>query len=191
MAKDNTTRFILLGLLSHEPLSGYDMKKHIDRSVSQFWSVGYGQIYPTLAELEADGLIAKIRTETVKGPRRNVYEITPAGREHLKDWLLLPEEREYTRYEILLKLFFGGRLPKEANRERIEAFRQRHEKDLQTLGLYAENLKQVLDREPDHLNYYVTVRFGQYVYKAYLDWAQEALELLHGGEGMTTEEEKP
>ena len=44
MAKDNTTRYIILGLLNHEPLSGYDMKKQIDIMVSQFWNVGYIQI---------------------------------------------------------------------------------------------------------------------------------------------------
>ena len=191
MAKDNTTRYILLGLLKHEPLSGYDMKKHIDRSVSQFWNVGFGQIYPTLSELEEEGLIAKARSETLKGPRRNVYEITSAGRELLKEWLLLPEEREYTRYEILLKLFFGSGLPKEVNLERIEGFRQRHEKDLQMLHLFAESLKQVMDSDPDHLNYYITVRFGQYVYQAYLDWAQEALKLLNGSGETKPEEETP
>ena len=39
-------------------------------------------------------------------------------------------------------------------------------------GLFEENLKQVMEKDPDHKNYYITVRFGQYVYKAYVDWAQ-------------------
>lgn len=178
MAKDNTTRYILLGLLSHEPMSGYDMKKRIDRMVSQFWSVGYGQIYPTLGTLEEEGLIEKIMSETSKGPTRNVYAITPSGRDCVEKWLLLPEEREYVRYEILLKLFFGGKLNPAANLQRIKSFRMRHEQHLKMLNLFEENLKQVMDQDPDHKNYYITVRFGQYVYKAYLDWAQEALEML-------------
>ena len=48
MAQQNTTAYILLGLLSHEPASGYDLKKKIDLMISQFWEVGYGQLYPTL-----------------------------------------------------------------------------------------------------------------------------------------------
>jgi hypothetical protein len=68
MAKDNTTKYILLGLLSHEPMSGYDMKKRIDTTISKFWSVGYGQIYPTLNDLEEEGLIKKVFSETSKGP---------------------------------------------------------------------------------------------------------------------------
>ncbi len=178
MAKDNTTRYILLGLLSHEPMSGYDMKKRIDGTINQFWSVGYGQIYPTLNGLEEEGLIEKVMSEAAKGPTRNVYAITESGREHLEKWLLLPEEKEYTRYEILLKLFFGGKLDPVSNMQRIEIFRRRFEQDLKMLNLFEEDLKRVMEKDPDHLNYYITVRFGQYVYKAYLDWAQEALHML-------------
>ncbi len=178
MAKDNTTRFILLGLLSHEPMSGYDMKKRIDTTISKFWSVGYGQIYPTLNDLEEEGLIKKVMSETSKGPTRNVYAITSAGTEHLEKWLLLKEEREYTRYEILLKLFFGGKLDPAVSMQRIETFARQHEQGLKMLDLFGENLKQVMEKDPDHLYYYMTVRFGQYVYKAYLDWAQEALKML-------------
>ena len=178
MIKDNTTKYILLGLLSHEPMSGYDMKKRINAMISPFWNVGYGQIYPTLNSLEEEGLIRKAISESSKGPTRNVYAITSTGGEQLEKWLLLPEEREYTRYEILLKLFFGGKLAPEVSMKRIEAFQKQHEQDLKMLDMFGENLKQVMDSDPDHLNYYMTVRFGQYVYKAYLDWAKEALEML-------------
>jgi DNA-binding PadR family transcriptional regulator len=188
MAKDNITKYILLGLLSHEPMSGYDMKKRIDTMINKFWSVGYGQIYPTLNGLEEDGLIKKVMSETSKGPTRNVYAITSAGTEHLEKWLLKPEEREYTRYEILLKLFFGGKLDPEVTIHRIEAFARQHEQDLRMLDLFGENLKQVMDKDSDHLYYYMTVRFGQCVYKAYLDWAKEALAIL-GAKQKESEDE--
>lgn len=192
MTKDNTTKYILLGLLSHEPMSGYDMKKRIDGMIRPFWNVGYGQIYPTLNGLEEEGLVKKEISETSKGPTRNVYAITSTGTEQLEKWLLLPEEREYTRYEILLKLFFGGKLNPAVSMQRIEAFQTQHEQDLKILDMYGENLKQVMGRDPDHLNYYMTVRFGQYVYKAYLDWAKEALAILgarqKGSEGKPNEQ---
>jgi uncharacterized protein (DUF2249 family) len=78
----------------------------------------------------------------------------------------------------MLKLFFGGKLNPEVTMQRIKAFSRQHEQDLEMLELFGENLKQVMDKDPDHLNYYMTVRFGQYVYKAYLNWAQEALSIL-------------
>lgn len=178
MEKENTTRYILLGLLSHEDMSGYDMKKHMDVMVHQFWNVGYGQIYPALSELSREGLIVKTTAAPGRGPERHVYAITDAGREALATWLSLPGEREYTRYELLLKLFFSGRAPAAQSTERIREFRARHEQDLALVRSYEENLLSVLDEEPDHLYYYLTALFGEHVYSAYIAWADEALRLL-------------
>ncbi len=178
MAKENTTRFILLGLLSHADMSGYDMKKRMDVTVSHFWNVGFGQIYPTLKELNSEGLVEKKEYSSSKGPNRMVYSITEQGRESLSNWLMLPEEKEYTRYELLLKLFFSGRLPVEYSQTRIEAFRARHAQNLFLMEQFANELGAILDAEPDHKYYYLTALFGKYVYQAYLDWAKEAQEML-------------
>jgi len=178
MAKENTTRYILLGLLSHEDMSGYDMKKRLDLAISRFWNVGYGQIYPALAALAGEGLAVKAECPPGHGPERHVYSITEAGRQALAAWLEQPGEREYTRYELLLKLFFSGRAPVEQNLARIREFRDRHARDLGTIGLFEEELLPILDDEPDHLYYYLSALFGEHVYKAYLAWADEALRLL-------------
>ena len=101
MAKANTTAYIILGLLAHEELSGYDIKKKIDSMIRYFWEVGYGQIYPTLKTLEAEGMITKKSAGSSKGPEKYLYHITDEGRDALKEWLEIPETKEYTRYEIL------------------------------------------------------------------------------------------
>ncbi|MFT4144917.1 MAG: PadR family transcriptional regulator [Mobilitalea sp.] len=180
MAKENTTIYIILGLLNHEDLSGYDIKKRADDMISSFWEVGYGQIYPTLARLEKDGLVTKRISEETKGPERNLYSITEAGRLALTDWLKVPEQKEYVKYEILLKLFFGSLVPLEDNTNRIEAFKERHIENLKMIEMFKSNLEGVLGEQQDHIFYYITVLFGQHLYKAYLDWANEAIELLEG-----------
>jgi DNA-binding PadR family transcriptional regulator len=178
MAQANNTRYIILGLLSHEAMSGYDMKKRMELSVSHFWNVGFSQIYPTLAELEADGLITKEDAAVSKGPRRHLYAITDAGRRALTYWLLLPEEKEYTRYEILLKLFFGASLPRPITRRRIESFLHRYEPQREQMAAFKDDLTQHMAQSPDHLNFYLTALFGEYIYDAYVKWADEALRLL-------------
>jgi len=178
MAKENTTRYILLGLLRHMPMSGYDLKKRIDLSISQFWNVGYAQIYPTLAELERDGLVTKADAESAKGPQRHVYAITEAGERELTAWLLLPIEKEYTKYELLLKLFFGAGVPVEHSIERVAAFEKRQEESLTLIRLFRQELAGLLDGEDDHLYYYLTVLFGEQVYTAYQSWSKQALALL-------------
>ncbi|HWR24186.1 MAG TPA: PadR family transcriptional regulator [Feifaniaceae bacterium] len=183
MAKENTTRFIVLGLLSHEDMSGYDMKKRMDLSVSHFWNVGFGQIYPTLKELSAEGLVQKKECPSAKGPNKIVYSITQKGREALLGWLQLPEEKEYTRYELLLKLFFSASLPAEYSLRRIAAFQARHEQNLHLMEQFTGELKPILDAGPDHTYYYLTALFGKHVYQAYLAWAKEAQAMLEQIEG--------
>ncbi|MEC0170876.1 PadR family transcriptional regulator [Paenibacillus graminis] len=183
MPKENTTVYIILGLLNHEDLSGYDIKKKIDVMISGFWEVGYGQIYPTLAKLVAEELVIKHKGTGSKGPEKNIYSITDKGRELLKEWVMLPEQKEYTKYEILLKLFFGSLVPDESNLARIEDFKERHIQNLQLIQLFKGNLERVLHTEKDHLYFYLTVLFGEHVYKAYLDWADEAKVLLAGKPG--------
>ena len=46
----------LLGFLNYAPMTGYDLKKHIDNSTQFFWHAKLGQIYPTLKRLDEDGL---------------------------------------------------------------------------------------------------------------------------------------
>lgn len=49
MANTKKMDYVLLGLLSHEPMTGYEMKKRLDTSLRFFWG---GSIYPTLNSLK-------------------------------------------------------------------------------------------------------------------------------------------
>lgn len=178
MSKENTTEYILLGLLTHEDLSGYDLKKHIDQGISQFWEVGYGQLYPTLKELEQAGYIIGRAETSGRGPARTVYAITESGRAYLAEWLRQPAQKEYVKYEILLKVFFGGLLPPGETLNKIEAFEQRSQATATVLEGYRHNLEGVLGEDEAHLYFYLTVLFGERIYRAYCDWAEEAKRLL-------------
>ena len=178
MAKENVTEYIILGLLTHEDLSGYDIKKKIDTSIINFWEVGYGQIYPTLKSLQRGGNITGASAQSAIGPDRIVYTITDAGLKKLSTWLGFPEHKENVKYEILLKIFFGNLLPREDTLNRIEAFKKSHLVKNQLMTAYKENLESVLSNDDDHLYFYLTVLFGEHIYQAYLDWADEAIALL-------------
>lgn len=178
MAEKNTTAYIILGLLAHEASSGYDLKKKIDTMISRFWDVGYGQLYPTLKVLEKEGAVTGRPVRSSKGPDRIVYAITEAGRQKLAGWLSQPNEKEHVRYEILLKLFFGS-LGSPADHVRmVEAFRERNAENLRLIRSAETNLEAVFPESRDHLYYYLTALFGEYVYRAYVEWADEAAAFL-------------
>ena len=111
---------VVLGLLALRPRSGYDIKTVVDRSTRFFWAASYGQIYPELKRLEAEGLIEG--EDASNGNRgRRVYELTDAGHEALRDWLLGPDVMIELRDESLLRLFFADELPREQALALLEA----------------------------------------------------------------------
>src|SRR2546422_4002758 len=75
----NTSRYAILGVLSRRPMSGYDVKKLIERSIAHFWSESYGQIYPILNRLAAEGLAERRRGKQPRKPERHVNSLTPNG----------------------------------------------------------------------------------------------------------------
>ena len=104
----NRTSLAILGFLTLGPMSGYDVKKMVEGSIDNFWSESFGQIYPALRRLHAQGMIEKQEHASAGGRPRHVYSIRPRGRETLSQWLHEPTPPARARVELLLKLFFGN-----------------------------------------------------------------------------------
>lgn len=175
MANEKKINYVILGLLSHGSLTGYEIKKKIDNSLRFFWSGSFGSIYPTLDALETDGCVEK--EEETSGRGKIMYSITEKGRVFLREWLKRPVKKDELRYETLLKLFFGGELGREGILAHIREFGEKIKKELLLLEMYAENLEKVQDKE-EHIYYLLTVRFGIETYRAYLNWCEEANDVL-------------
>jgi DNA-binding PadR family transcriptional regulator len=78
-ARRGDVRLALLRLLAEEPSNGYQLMQTIEERSDGRWRPSPGSVYPTLAQLEDEGLI---RSAEADGARR--FEITDAGREHLE-----------------------------------------------------------------------------------------------------------
>jgi len=60
----------ILGLLTDQPLHGYELKKRLGESLGVLWGVSYGSLYPALRRLEKSGAIEEtdpIETATLTG----------------------------------------------------------------------------------------------------------------------------
>jgi len=102
------TEAALLGLLSREAKSGYDLQKTVRASVGYFWSPARSQIYAVLPRLVDAGLATRRSVTQLDRPNKHVYRITAGGRSALKAWLDTPGPDAGGRDEFLLKVFFGG-----------------------------------------------------------------------------------
>lgn len=178
MANTKKMDYVLLGLLSHEPMTGYEMKKRLDTSLRFFWGGSFGSIYPTLNQLEQEGKVTKENASS-NGREKISYSITNAGREALKDWLKKPAEKDEIRYETLLKLFFGNETGFEGSGEHIARFEEKCKAELQMLRMFEESLSHYLG-EDTHKYYYLTVQFGIKTYESYVKWCEEAKLLIEG-----------
>ena len=178
MASTNRTAFAVLGSLTLRPMSGYDIKKGIEGSIANFWSESYGQIYPILKKLAAEGAVTR-SDEPGDGKRpRHVYTITDAGRERLLAWLREPAEPPPVRIEMLLKLFFGAHVDRETSIRQIEDYRERMTTDLQRYEAIAETIDREHSDHPHAPYWKLTLRFGIRDREAHLTWCDEAIETL-------------
>lgn len=177
MAIEKKIDYVILGLLSHEDLTGYEIKKRMDTSLKYFWGASYGSIYPALKDLVRRGQADK-RDGAENKRSKIIYSITTEGRSYLKEWLHVPVEKDELRYETLLKLFFGSEGGELQAISHIDAFQKKIERELPYLTSSADILRNQLEADDTHKYYLLTVEFGIKVYRAYLEWCEEAKEML-------------
>lgn len=181
--RSSSSQEVLLGLLTVEPMSGYDLGQSIRTSIGFFWNESYGQIYPNLKKLAAAGLVTA-KTEKQKGkPDRQVYSITPSGRVHLEEWLAVEPQPEVPRNELLLKLFFGAQAGPEMVIGYVERMAEREMRFLEKFRQIERELLSQMRRYPDAPYWRMAARFGQLELEARLRWAEETLTALRKVEG--------
>ena len=73
-------KYVILRLLDEKPRHGYDIIKELEERSGGAYSPSPGTVYPTLTMLEDLGFA---RATPEEGGRK-IYEITDAGREHLR-----------------------------------------------------------------------------------------------------------
>ena len=178
MGKENKSRYAILGVLSQGPMSGYDIKKFIELSISNFWSESYGQIYPILKQLTEEGLTSS-HTEKQEGkPERYVYTLTDKGWDALREWLTEPAEYVVGRIEILLKLFFGRHTSVSTNIEHVQQFRALQVALLQKYAEIEKYINNVCIDETERLYSLITLNYGRCESEALIGWCDETLAIL-------------
>ena len=102
---------VLLGLLWESPSTGYDLARSLEREVEPLWRAEISQIYPALARLRRAGFVLLRVLGPRRGPRRNLYRITAAGRRELKRWLSEPSPPPASKDEGLTRIALADALP--------------------------------------------------------------------------------
>jgi hypothetical protein len=117
-------------------------------------------------------------------PNRKVYSITRAGREELRQWLMLPPPTQIPRSAGLIQIFFAGQLSDEEILQKFETVAAYCRKTLavyeaistETIAGYEE---QVGLREAFCWN--LTVDLGLRSVQAQLEWAENIIKQIKRG----------
>ena len=88
-----TLDLLVLKTLAQGPQHGYGIAQKILLSSRQMIEVQQGSLYPALHRLERKSLVASEWRESDAGRMARVYELTPAGRNHLAS-----EIEQWARY---------------------------------------------------------------------------------------------
>jgi DNA-binding PadR family transcriptional regulator len=163
------TEAALLGLLRKGPMSGYDLRKDVERSVGYFWAPAKTQIYATLPRLVEAGHATQQKVVQSARPDKTIYELTASGREALRDWVEeAPLDAGHGRNLILLKLYLGEGADTDALLRQVGERREHAER------LHAE-LEELdasgADGSPFEA---ITRRWGLLYAEALLRWTEEA-----------------
>lgn len=177
MPKENMTRYAILGLLASGCTSGYEMKHTIDTSLNHFWKISFGQVYPTLKRLEAEGLIV----EEVTDGERKQFALTENGHAELARWVAEPfVELPVQRNDLLLKLYFARHASKEVTLQKIQEHARLLEERLETYQAIDAMIRSYPDSN-DAVYWLLTLDYGIRKTRALLDWCDASLETLEGG----------
>lgn len=174
----NRTRYLILGLLSEQPMTGYEIKKIVDIRFSYFWSESYGQIYPELKKLESQEVITSLGAVSASGRDSKKYQITQKGLDELSEWLQMPVEKEVVRYELLLKLYFSNHIACDVMLKHIQAFQTNHRQQQALFEEFKKQLEASSHTGNNHQQALMVLSFGRKVWKAYDEWCEEMIHLL-------------
>ncbi len=177
-------KYAILGLLSHKPQTGYELKANFDQSIRYLWNADQAQIYRTLTEIAKDGLVVSEEIQQAGRPNKKVYELTRAGQEDLRQWLCLPLQAKDQRNAELVQIFFSGGISDEAALSNFKRLREKIKADIEglsSLEIHSE-LFSPENRSPrDRFFFNSTLELGIRTAVLNLEWMDEVIEKIEKG----------
>lgn len=173
MARAVSIRHLILGLLTRQPMSGYDVRRFLKSLSWLVDSPSFGSIYPTLRALQEDGLVTMEEVLRQGKQPRKIYTITEAGRQALREWVDQPSSPDVSLKTFLMRLVLAGSF---SHTGLIVHLQQRRSQ----IGAHYATLKQIMETldEMADSGQRLTFDYGLALATVELAWLDSKLELL-------------
>jgi PadR family transcriptional regulator, regulatory protein AphA len=182
MPKAQLTSFehVLLGMISAQPASGYDLKRRFATSPMGVYQPSSGALYPALERLERRGLLGSDTLRPAAGGRpRRVYRLTPDGQQAHLGWVREPVRPETVAQDLGMHLLRFVMMADVLPPDEVLLFLA----DLRAaLTRFVATLEQA-SAGPDlaaNIAARLAVEHGLAVYRASLAWTEQAAVALAG-----------
>lgn len=178
MARCNKTEYAILGYLTKDDMSGYDIKQILLKVSRFYWSESNAQLYPILKKLENEGKVTS-RLDKKSGARnRRIYSITKKGLDTLREWLIKPVEIYPSRKELFLKLNLSKNVPLSVPLRHLEDYRKQLDEQLLLLDLIDEHVAHAHAGRADQPFIQLTYKHFRMINETKIKWCEEAIRTL-------------
>ncbi|MGM9669852.1 MAG: PadR family transcriptional regulator [Faecousia sp.] len=170
----------ILGLLNYGSMSGYQIMELFRDSLSYFWSANTSQIYRELQVLKEKGFVTDQTIPQQGKPDKKLFSITEKGKEELRAWLQAPGYGN-ANSGLLMKVFFAGELPPEANVQRFRQIKAEAEDALRRYRLVsaaADGYQAALGAPEKSVYWNMTLDFGIRYAQMLRDWSDRCIAKL-------------
>ncbi len=178
MNRENKSWYVILGIISKRPMSGYDVKQLINKISNFYWSENNAQIYPILKKLEAENLVTSTIDEKSGARNRRIYSITKAGLIVLKEWLSKPAPEANYREEILIKLSLGQHLSNAVNLKHIQNYKDQLIVKQKQLVEAINHIESKHQSQADYKYLRMTYNYSKLIIEARIEWCKQTLKEL-------------
>ena len=184
-------RYALLAVLTVEPMTGYDLSKLFQQSVSHVWNAPDSQIYPELKRMEKEGLVSGEDIPWGPRGRKKQYTITQQGISAFTSWMNEPVSYAPERNPAYLKAAYLEWASPEGAIAVFTAHREHFEKQLEDWTTKLQEINEVsnsllikrLSKYPQEKHSKI-IAYKRFTYeglikqaKLEIDWANRGIEL--------------
>jgi len=173
---------LILGILKYGPMSGYDLNKAFQSSVTHFWETDQSLIYRALYKMHEAGWVEIEVVNQESLPAKKLYQLTDKGQHELLDWLRTPITMPGFHEAWLGQLFFGAELTKEEIQKllgsrivQLKEILARYENDV---PLSAAHYADLFNAHEDMRYWLLALQYGIERMRFELNWAETTLQNL-------------
>jgi PadR family transcriptional regulator AphA len=170
VANGVSLRHFILGLLTRQPMSGYDIKRFLQRLSWLVGSPSFGSLYPALHTLLENGLVTVEVIPRQDKPPRKIYTITEIGQQELQKWLGRPVASGASLRAFLMRLILASNLSPDG----LIAHLEQRRAEVADHQLILQQAAEAMDEGAD-LGDRLALGYGLTVAEAELAWLDRTL----------------